>query len=277
MKMFVFEGTPEEISAVARSILPVATGDLALSVELQDETRAQSAERPTRFVTVDFARRVLNRRPVLSKALKRVLKALNDAHPDWLLLTELHSAAEYTPAQYAGLMGAFGRRMSHTEGYDKDVHFFEFRWNDEEDAWEYRLPVAVRAVLNRLQRSDVESISPSDLKSLAVDRGPNQHLAFDELARRIREDPSSWNPKRGPWTWDHLDITSAPSAVAAEWAFLAWSQQLNEEESPEFEREQGARLEELERQLEQDPHSREISRKLHSAIGKQVRTAAGLA
>ena len=148
MKMFVFEGTAEEISMVARSMLPATIGDVSLSLEVQDGTRTQSSDQPTKFVTVEFARRVLGRRPVLSKPLKRVLKTLNEAHPEWTLVNDLHSAARYTPAQFAGLMGAFGRRMSHTEGYDKDAHFFDFRWNDENDAWEYRLPDAVREVLN---------------------------------------------------------------------------------------------------------------------------------
>ena len=136
---------------MARSMLPATTGDVALSLEIQDGTqasngRSQSSDRPTKFVTAEFARRVLGRRPVLSKPFKRMINALNDAYPEWMLLRDLHSAAGYTPAQFAGLMGAFGRRMSHTDGYDKDVHFFDFRWNDEGDAWEYRLPESVREV-----------------------------------------------------------------------------------------------------------------------------------
>ena len=275
--MFVFEGTPEEISAVARSMLPATTGDIALSLEVQDEARAQSSERPTKFVTVDFARRVLGRRPVLSKPFKRVLGALNDAYPDWMLLRELHSAADYTAAQFAGLMGAFGRRMAHTEGHDKDADFFETRWNDDEEAWEYRLPATVYEAWNPHLRPTVNSLSSSKLKKLAMTRGSMQHFAFDELARRIREDPSSWSPNRGVWAWERLDIREAPSAIAAEWAFLTWSQQLNEGKNPGLEQEQGTRLEELERHLEQDPESHEISRKFHDVIGKEVRAAAGLA
>ena len=127
----------------------------------------------------------------------RVLKALNNAYPEWMLLSDLHSAAGYKPAQFAGLMGAFGRRMSHTDGYDRDAHFFEYRWNNDEDAWEYRLPESVREVLNPLQRSDMKALSPSKLKNHALTPGPTQYLAFDELARRIRENPSSWNPGTG--------------------------------------------------------------------------------
>ena len=148
MKMYVFEGTPEEISTVARSMLPATTGDVALSLEVQDGAHTQSSDQPTTFVTEEFACRVLGRRPALSKPLKRVLRALNEVYPEWMLLSDLHSAARYTPAQFAGLMGAFGRRMSHTDGYNRDAHFFDIRWNDEKDTSEYRLPDAVREALN---------------------------------------------------------------------------------------------------------------------------------
>ena len=54
-----------------------------------------------------------------------------------------HAIAEYEPARFAGLMGAFGRRMANTEGYDSDLLFFESRWNENEEIWEYRLPDTV--------------------------------------------------------------------------------------------------------------------------------------
>ena len=54
-----------------------------------------------------------------------------------------HAIAEYEPARFAGLMGALGRRMANTEGYDSDLLFFESRWNANEEIWEYRLPDTV--------------------------------------------------------------------------------------------------------------------------------------
>ena len=267
MKMFVFEGTPEEISAVARSMLPATTSDVALSLEVQqDEARFQSSERPTKFVTVEFARRVLGRRPVLSKPLKRVLRALNDAYPGWMLLSELHSAANYTPAQFAGLMGAFGRRMAHTEGYDKDAHFFEIRWNDDEDAWEYRLPVTVGAVLNPPQRSEMKSLSLIELKNLASNPGPKRHLAFDELARRYRGDPSIWTPDPSD---PPAGCRRAPNVTEAESAHLKWSLKFNDGSDPELALEQEKRLEELDRQLAQNPDSIELE--YFKAIGQELR------
>ena len=38
----------------------------------------------------------------------------------------------------------------------------------------------------------------SEIKQLATKPGPKQYLAFDELARRIRYNPSMWSPPAGP-------------------------------------------------------------------------------
>ena len=58
--------------------------------------------------------------------------------------------------------------------------------------------------------TDMKTLPDLELKKLATRPGPRQHLAFDELARRIRDTPSSWSPEEGPWAWDPLDITRAP-------------------------------------------------------------------
>ena len=106
-----------------------------------------------------------------------------------------------------------------------------------------------------------------ELKKLATRSGPKQYLAFDEMARRIRDNPSSWSPEEGPWAWDHLDITRAPNAIEAEWAFLKWSQRLNDG-NPKLEQEQEVRLDELKSHLDQDPDSREI--KYFKVIGDEL-------
>ena len=108
-----------------------------------------------------------------------------------------------------------------------------------------------------------------ELKRLATTPGPQQALAFYELARRIRDNQSSWSPEEAPWAWDPLDITRAPDAVEAEWAFLKWSQRLNDGKRPELEQE--PRLKELERHLDQDPDS--LAVKYHEAIGEELRQA----
>ena len=115
---------------------------------------------------------------------------------------------------------------------------------------------------------DMKSIPDLELKKIATRSGPKQHLAFDELARRIRDKPSSWSPEEGPWAWDPLDSTRAPNAIEAEWAFLKWSQQLNDGKNPKLEQEQEARLDELKSHLDQDPDSLET--KYFNAIGMVI-------
>ena len=79
--------------------------------------------------------------------MKNVLRALCEAHPDWLSQATLRDAAGYEPSQYAGLMGAFGRRMANTEGNDSEAEFFEWEWDDDEGTWNCRLPDTVREAL----------------------------------------------------------------------------------------------------------------------------------
>ena len=115
----------------------------------------------------------------------------------------------------------------------------------------------------------MKSLPDLDLKKLATRSGLKQHLAFDELARRIRDNPSSWNPEERSWARHSLDITRAPNVIEAEWAFLKWSQQLNDGKNPKLEQEQAARLDELESHLDRDPNSLEI--KYFNAIGDELR------
>ena len=121
--------------------------------------------------------------------------------------------------------------------------------------------------------TDMKTLPDLELKKLATTPGPRQHLAFDELARRIRDTPSSWSPEEGLWAWDPLDITRAPNAIEAEWAFLKWSQRLNDGKNPKLEQEQEARLRERESRLDQDPDS--IEDKYFNEIGEELRRQKG--
>ena len=121
------------------------------TVELTDEivessTSSESPEEASRFVTTRFARRTLKRLK-LSKPMKKVLRALYDAYPEWLARPTLLEVAGYSPSQFAGLMGAFGRRMANTEGYDSEAEFFEYEWDEAGEVWNYRLPESVREAL----------------------------------------------------------------------------------------------------------------------------------
>ena len=144
------EGTPEEIGE-ALKFLPSAGTPHTTDVEMNghdatDDVTDNATEPEETFVSTEFAKRALHRRP-LSPQMKNVLKKLYEAHPGSLSTEELHDAAGYTPPQFAGLMGAFGRRLSHTNGYDADRHFFDWRWNDDRGVWDCQLPDTVRQAL----------------------------------------------------------------------------------------------------------------------------------
>lgn len=144
------EGTATEISNVLRALPGAATVQTA-AVELTDAgvqaaTSSETPEPESRYVTTRHARRVLKRLP-LSKPMKNVLIVLYKAYPDWLSQATLQDAAGYGSPQYAGMMGAFGRRRAKTEGYDSETEFFEWKWDDDERTWYCRLPDTVREAL----------------------------------------------------------------------------------------------------------------------------------
>lgn len=76
-----------------------------------------------------------------------VPKMLYNAHPKLVLATEIHKEIKYSPAQLAGLMGAFGRRLAQTEGYISGDWFCITEWNDDTHCYEYGLPNSVRNAL----------------------------------------------------------------------------------------------------------------------------------
>jgi hypothetical protein len=148
MRVTIVEGTPEEI----REALPHLTSATIL-VNPAGPANLPAAEAPgsanegeKAFVSLAVARRVLTRRP-LSKEQRIVLASLYDAHPDMVSTALLQKAAGYSPAQLAGLFGAFGRRLANTDGYIADTHFFDYKWEEGDGSWHYGLPETVREAL----------------------------------------------------------------------------------------------------------------------------------
>lgn len=147
MKLFVFEGSVDELSEVAKNL---GVQSVAAAVEVPNEPeaalKAHSASEGDDPVSVKFARRVL-KRLAISEPMQAVLQELYDAGDAWVGIEQLCSASNYTRQQFAGLMGAFGRRVSHTQGYDEETYFFEVEWDHENSGWRYKLPSTVRDAL----------------------------------------------------------------------------------------------------------------------------------
>lgn len=96
------------------------------------------------FVSESLAYRVLTRLK-LSPAQIKMLKLLYKNADNWTLATDLHREIGYSASQFAGLMGAFGRRIAYTPGYVVDSSFFETDWSYAKACYQYRLPVSVRS------------------------------------------------------------------------------------------------------------------------------------
>lgn len=153
VRVIVIEGSVDEVRATMEVIRPLVSEPRSSSIEesaSEVETDAIDDSGGKRFVTVEFAREVLTRLP-LSPAQKAVLKALYDAGAEeYVTTTELVRVLRYDSGhQLAGVMGAFGRRIANTKGFDENATFFEIRWNETAAAWEYRLPATVRKALEQ--------------------------------------------------------------------------------------------------------------------------------
>ncbi|MGO7360987.1 hypothetical protein [Rhizobium leguminosarum] len=144
MKVTLIEGTPEEILSVMPHLRMTGTVVTTAEVKSAPEDRNNSGEKT--YIDTRVARKVLTRRGLKDQQIA-VLKLLYKAHPKRVLATDVQKAIKYTPAQLAGLMGAFGRRLSHTEGYISGDWFFVQEWNQAAHCYEYGLPESIRQAL----------------------------------------------------------------------------------------------------------------------------------
>ena len=122
-------------------------------------------------------------------------------------------------------------------------------------------------ILGRCTIQGMKSLPDAELKTLATTPGPKQYLAFDEMSRRIQANPR-WIQPEEPLVWSAVDCTRGPNASEMEWAFLKWSQQLNDVE-PELDQKQEMRIKELERNMDDQADSLKV--KYHNAIHEELR------
>jgi hypothetical protein len=146
MRATILDGTPEEVAAALR--LLNSAGPTAIAVPQVQRPSVHSSEdiEDTEYVSVEVARAVLTRIP-LSTEQTSTLGAIYTAHPNMVPGTELGEAIGYSRSQFAGLMGAFGRRVAHTVGYVEGTSFFVQKWPNGAECWQYGLPESVREAL----------------------------------------------------------------------------------------------------------------------------------
>jgi hypothetical protein len=77
-----------------------------------------------------------------------MLRLLDSAGQAWTPAPKLQKALSLSTREFAGLAGAFGKRLSHTEGKGSRT-FFDQYWDQENGYNLYRLPPSVSAALKR--------------------------------------------------------------------------------------------------------------------------------
>jgi hypothetical protein len=144
----VVEGSPQELAQYEGLLsfnspkrVVVHTGSVAPQSEVNDAENF-------RFVSSDVAFRALTRIKLSEKQILVLIK-MHEAGTGWITGTALQQAIGYSASQFAGLMGAFGRRVIYTPGYVMDSAFFEQEWNEVGSCYSYRLPPSVREAVER--------------------------------------------------------------------------------------------------------------------------------
>lgn len=147
LKVIILDGTPEEI----RSALPELIGGgtivpMRLEKAQSKPSEASADDEGRSAVTERVARKILSRR-VLSAEMEKALKLIYKSGNEGILGTDLQTALRLSRPQFTGLMGAFGNRISNTQGYIEGDWFFDQEWDSDELTNRYKLPESVRAAL----------------------------------------------------------------------------------------------------------------------------------
>lgn len=138
------EGTPEEIARLYAAMKPNLPTTLVSESSKSPEFGASEDE----GAHEKFAYRALRRLP-LSEAQKSLLKALKNAHPGWLLSSDLQGELNCSPTSLGGVLGGLGRRVSATKGHKAEYNLWDWKWDEDEGQYAYRLPEAALSALER--------------------------------------------------------------------------------------------------------------------------------
>jgi hypothetical protein len=147
----VIDGTPEEIAQYEAFQKFHSVPQPGKSQAAEDSAPEVDWE----YVSSDVAFRALTRIK-LGKETKAILSRIYVGADAWTTATALQEEIGYSPSQFAGLMGAFGRRLINTPGYVLHSAFFEQEWDAERSCYLYRLPPSVRVAVKKARIPDYD-------------------------------------------------------------------------------------------------------------------------
>lgn len=141
----VIDGTPEEIAqyeAFQRFHNASSLDEAGVAVDIA------MPDVDWEFVSADVAFRAITRIK-LGKETKAVINRIYLGGDQWTSAANLQKEIGYSASQFAGLMGAFGRRLVNTPGFVLHSAFFEQEWDGERSCYLYRLPPSVRVAVEK--------------------------------------------------------------------------------------------------------------------------------
>lgn len=146
MKAVILEGSPQEVGQALKE-MGISSGEAVVTskeIEAPPEKIAEEEEEWMPMPT-DVGRAFLTRIPLAPLQKKTILKIYR-AGDKGIMGNELAETLKYSSAQFRGMMGAFGRRMVHTDGFVEGMYFFDQEWIDNV-GYRYRLPETSQAAV----------------------------------------------------------------------------------------------------------------------------------
>jgi hypothetical protein len=68
-----------------------------------------------------------------------------------MLASEIQEKMSWNGTQFGGVLGGLGRRLTATKGYKSGFVLWNWKWDDDEGEYAYRLPDAVLSALDRME------------------------------------------------------------------------------------------------------------------------------
>jgi hypothetical protein len=153
MKITVFEGSPTELAEAFPDFFRDSKKILSENSfsEAPKSPRAEINSIPTSaesrvYVSKTIAQDFFRRRP-LNEKQRAVFTTVLSGHPAPVPSTILLEKTGYSSSQFAGLMGALGRRLANTDGFVNPMQIFILEWDHVKWCQTYRLPETVREAL----------------------------------------------------------------------------------------------------------------------------------
>lgn len=150
-----FSGSPGEIAKVMAAVQN-ATATTVIPKSLQPT----GIDASTEFVSPELIQRALNRRK-LTHLTRNLLRTLCDAEEDerFVRRSKLRLALgsdgkELEDRRLNGVLGKFGMRVKHTDGYVSGTSYFEYKKTDDDGEWCYRLPDHLHSVVSKFLDDD---------------------------------------------------------------------------------------------------------------------------